>query len=153
MKLSILPNENVKSFYENGVKNHNRENAGFDLYCPQDISIPANSIGEINHEIKCEVIWNRIEDDNVAYLLMPRSSISNTPLMMCNSVGLIDAGYRGYIIAKVRNFSNEAFEIKRGTRLFQLVPINSGFGWDSVNMVETLSSSNRGEGGFGSTGK
>lgn len=153
MKLFILPDENVRDFYENGVKNHNRENAGFDLYCPRDISIPANSIGEINHEIKCEVIWKRIEDDNVAYLLMPRSSISNTPLMMCNSIGLIDAGYRGYIIAKVRNFSNEAFEIKRGTRLFQLVPINNGFGWDSVNIVETLSSSNRGEGGFGSTGK
>ena len=84
---------------------------------------------------------------------MPRSSISNTPLMMCNSIGLVDAGYRGYIMAKVRNFSNDPYTITKGTRLFQLVPINNGRGWDKVIITPELSESIRGEGGFGSTGR
>ena len=40
-----------------------------------------------------------------SYYLVPRSSISNTPFIMANSIGIIDAGYRGFIKAKIRNCS------------------------------------------------
>ena len=40
-----------------------------------------------------------------SYMLVPRSSISKTPLRMANSIGIIDAGYRGEIMAAVDNIS------------------------------------------------
>jgi dUTP pyrophosphatase len=52
---------------------------------------------------------------------MPRSSISKTPLIMKNSVGLIDAGYLGNIKAPLYNTSSEPFYITRGQRYVQLV--------------------------------
>lgn len=84
------------------------------------------------------------------YWLVPRSSISNTPLRMSNSIGLIDAKYRGYIMAKVDNLSEHSYHIAKGTRLFQLVgPTLEPITFELVNQ---LSDTSRGEGGFGSTG-
>jgi len=81
---------------------------------------------------------------------MPRSSISKTPLRLSNSIALIDAGYRGEIMAAVDNIKDDIFYIKKGQRLFQLVsmdgsPIN-------LELVNELTQTTRGEGGFGSTG-
>ena len=45
---------------------------------------------------------------------------SRTPLRLSNSVGIIDAGYRGDICAIVDNIKTESFRIDRGTRLFQI---------------------------------
>lgn len=149
MKLLIKPDNIANEFYKNYVKDE-RNDCGYDVYVTEDITINPFMVGTINFSIKCEAIN---ENENVAYLLMPRSSISNTPLHMCNSIGLVDAGYRGYLMAKIRNISTEPYSITRGTRLFQLVPINNGKGWDQVVIIEELSESIRGEGGFGSTGK
>ena len=82
---------------------------------------------------------------------MPRSSISKTPLRLCNSIGLIDAGYRGEIIAAVDNIKKESYKINVGERLFQLVAMNGS----KINfeLVSKLTETDRGTGGFGSTGK
>jgi dUTP pyrophosphatase len=81
---------------------------------------------------------------------MPRSSIAKTPLRLSNSIGLIDAGYRGEIMAAVDNIKNEAFTVTPGQRLFQLVAMDgSPIHFD---IVDALSDSSRGMGGFGSTG-
>ena len=82
---------------------------------------------------------------------MPRSSIAKTPLRLCNSIGLIDAGYRGEIKAVVDNIKSELYIVEKGQRLFQLVamdgsPIN-------FQLVDELTETTRGEDGFGSTGK
>ena len=82
---------------------------------------------------------------------MPRSSIVKTPLRLCNSIGLIDAGYRGEIMAVVDNIKSELYTVEKGQRLFQLVamdgsPIN-------FQLVDELTETTRGEDGFGSTGK
>ena len=70
---------------------------------------------------------------------------------MANSVGIIDHGYRGNIMAKVLNTSNEPYQVKKGERLFQLcMPTLVPFG---VRFVDQLDVTERGEGGFGSTGK
>ena len=84
-------------------------------------------------------------------MLMPRSSIAKTPLRLSNSIGLIDAGYRGEIMAAVDNIKNIPFALEVGQRLFQLV----GMDGSEINfeLVEKLSTSSRGSGGFGSTGK
>jgi dUTP pyrophosphatase len=94
---------------------------------------------------------NRIPVEDKAYRLVPRSSIYKTPLRLSNSEGIIDASYRGQIIAKVDNLSPYDYHIKRGDRLFQLVapdltPIR-------FTIVDTLDETERGSCGFGSTGK
>jgi len=82
--------------------------------------------------------------------LYPRSSISKTPLRLANSIGIIDSGYRGNIMAAVDNISDEPYQVQKGQRLFQicgryLEPIE-------LQLVEELSDTERGNGGFGSTG-
>ena len=81
---------------------------------------------------------------------MPRSSISKTPIRLCNSVGLIDAGYRGEIMAAVDNIKQEDYTISVGQRLFQIVAMDGSP--LSFELVDELSSTSRGAGGFGSTG-
>ena len=75
---------------------------------------------------------------------------SRTPLRLANSVGIIDAGYRGDICAIVDNIKTESFRIDQGTRLFQICAGNlEHIEYDIVNQ---LSTSSRGGCGFGSTG-
>jgi dUTPase len=72
-------------------------------------------------------------------------------LRMSNSVGIIDAGYRGNIMAALDNHSDEPYVIKKGTRLFQICcPILSQI---NMKVVDELSDTSRDTGGFGSTGK
>lgn len=85
-----------------------------------------------------------------SYFLMPRSSIAKTPLMLANSIGLIDAGYRGQLMAAVRNMSNKPFMIQKGTSLFQVV--DGAAKPMKVKVVNELDETSRGAGGFGSTG-
>jgi len=91
-------------------------------------------------------------------LLLPRSSLSGSPFRLANSIGLIDMGYRGNVLAKVDIIRNidQRLEIPRGTRYFQLCR-NNFMPWSQVNIVEyedmlPPAPDNRGEGGFGSTG-
>ena len=94
-------------------------------------------------------------EKNVSYYLYARSSIYKTPLILANSVGIIDAGYRGEIMGAFRYIprsdSDEEYTVKRGTRLLQICSRDlSPF---SFSVVDELSETRRGEGGFGSTGK
>ena len=83
-------------------------------------------------------------------LLFPRSSIANKSLLLCNAVGVVDAGYRGEIMGKMRSTTDVVPAIyKPGERFAQLViiPIAS----ITISEVAELSQSERGEGGFGSS--
>jgi len=91
----------------------------------------------------------QLEKSNCSYYLYPRSSISKTPLRMSNSTGIIDAGYRGNIIAKLDNISNEEYKIEKGTRLFQIC--SPSLDEIELKVVDKLSITTRGTGGFGST--
>tara|TARA_Y100001963_G_C6739368_1_gene428110 strand:+ start:1088 stop:1522 length:435 start_codon:yes stop_codon:yes gene_type:complete len=88
-------------------------------------------------------------------LLYPRSSISKTGLALCNSVGVIDSGYRGEIMLKYRFFRNlkiwNGNSPKIGDRVGQIMIIPH----PKVEFIEVneLSNSDRGTGGFGSTGE
>lgn len=90
--------------------------------------------------------------DGHAGLVLPRSGLaSREGLTLANSPGLIDAGYRGEVTCAVVNLDRELpVSIKRGDRIAQLVIV-------PVPLVEPvwaeeLPPSQRGEGGFGSTG-
>ena len=145
MFLKIKPfNSSIREMYENHGYFHYGD-AGLDLFIVQEQVINPGQTARIRLGISCENL------DNKSYFLIPRSSISKTPLRMCNSIGLIDAGYRGEIMAAVDNIKNETYQLDIGQRLFQLVAMDGSL--ISFELVSDLSNSERGAGGFGSTGK
>lgn len=141
--------------------------AGLDLFCVEDLVVPARAYSvkmplgvsmeafypyvmtftnTRTHSTRCEP-----RRKPTAFYLYPRSSTgSKTPIRLSNSVGVIDAGYRGPLMAILDNVSDEPFTMKKGERYFQvcspdLCPI-------TFELVEELSDTSRGDGGFGSTG-
>jgi dUTP pyrophosphatase len=149
----------IRKLYENQQRTH-KGDAGIDLYNSKNISL-TNRVGysqyNIDFMIQCQVVKNYLDEKNnieksvdCSYMLVPRSSIVKTPFRMSNSIGIIDAGYRGNIMAFVDKLESSDI-LREGDRLFQIVlpnlkPI------DRIEIVKELSSSSRGDGGFGSTG-
>ena len=145
MKLLIKPlNNKAKQKYKNHNHYH-KGDAGLDLYIIETETILPGETKLIHLGISCE------PEDGKAYYLFPRSSISKTPLRLSNSIGLIDGGYRGEIMASCDNIKDYAYEVKEGDRLFQLVAADSSEIY--FDIVDTISDTTRGSGGFGSTGK
>lgn len=85
-------------------------------------------------------------------LIFPRSSVRNVPLIMSNSVGVIDSGYRGEIMVTFNLTREEWFDdlYKVGDRIAQLVIMPVPL--VQFVEVEELSETERGTGGHGSTG-
>ena len=87
------------------------------------------------------------------YRLVPRSSIYKTGYMMANSEGIIDRTYRGVLKAPVVLVSKTTNPgMWAGNRYFQIVAPDLGWIY-AVRIVDALPSTERGDGGFGSTGK
>ncbi len=84
--------------------------------------------------------------------IRPRSGLAlKHGITMLNTPGTIDADYRGEVKVLAINLGDESFEIGHGDRIAQMViaPVTRGV----VTAVDELPDSERGEGGFGSTGK
>jgi len=171
--------ESLKNIYANASINHNNKlvtqssyiDAGFDLYCPNDLSFfgirhnNKNPLNKIDFNICCsaQIITDLGKIFNTGYYLYPRSSIVKTKLRLSNSTGIIDAGYRGHLIGIFDvvnihpNQSNEVPDLKifKNDRYLQicapnLVPIIV----EIVNSIDELGNQTiRGSGGFGSTGR
>ena len=150
-ELEICPlNEQVARFYEN-VTDLPKDNAGFDMYSMETISI-YETPEFIKFGLKMRLL-KVVEDEKIDshYWLVPRSSIYKTGLIMANSVGVIDASYRGEVKAPVWSMTGTS-KVNMGDRLFQVVAPDMG--WiKNIRIVESLPDTDRGEGGFGSTGK
>jgi len=206
LKLKIVHPE-LNGLYEDHGPCH-RGDSGVDLFCPEDVEVKCGETKLVDLGVQCEML------DAVggaqSFYLHPRSSLgTKTPLIMANSAGVIDAGYRGNLMACVKYVPTTedlmrvahmplqavqsvitcvpttedlmrvahmplqavqsviktqqeqggdvdalelpTFTIKAGTRLFQICapsldPV-------VVHVVDQLSESDRGAGGFGSTGQ
>jgi dUTP pyrophosphatase len=134
--------------------------SGIDLYVPFDYTHPGSSTRttyKLDHNIICWMTVESVFDGTPvstpsSYYLYPRSSIVNTPFRLANSVGIIDAGYRGHIIAALDCVSENPFEIKQFTRLVQICAPN--LSPVRLQLHDKLDEpTERGTGGFGSTGK
>ena len=93
-----------------------------------------------------------IADPNVAALVLPRSGLgSKHGIVLGNLVGLIDSDYQGPLLVSCWNRSDRSFTIAPGDRIAQLilVPILHA----RFQVVDSFAVSERGAGGFGSTGK
>ena len=84
-------------------------------------------------------------------LAVPRSSNSKKDLLLTNSVGVIDSGYRGEVIAVFKKTKYLAEAYKVGERFAQLVILP--YPEIELEEAEELSVTERGTGGYGSTGK
>lgn len=173
--LKIKPlNPEVEEIYNKTKLQFHEGDAGFDLIIPRNYN-PSDLLHQrnldypgyennyqlcIDFEISCELLREiNGQNKNASYMLVPRSSIVKSPFRQANSVGIIDAGYRGSIKAVVdvdRNYAEWCITQKqsllvKGTRLFQLIrgDLDS---FNEVQIVSHLSETSRGSGGFGSTG-
>ena len=145
-------------------KNNPHKDSGFDLYIPvEDVAVKINP-GEtkiIGLGIKAELReiiqdpFNKESNDTFKaprpYFLYPRSSISKRGLIMVNSVGIIDSGYRGELKVALHNITDKSVIINPMDRLVQICMPNLSTDY-VVEIVNELDDTKRGSGGFGSTG-
>ena len=168
--------DHLRDMYRNAALAHNNKlltnmqhiDAGFDLFAPETIEFfgpgwPQKSpVNKLDFKICCAA---RMHADtgknyNTGYYMHPRSSLSKTQLRLANSTGIVDAGYRGHLIGMfdVVNSppnSQSSYSGMKCDRYLQicapgLVPI-------VVEIVDSLrdlgDETERGAGGFGSTGR
>jgi dUTP pyrophosphatase len=103
-------------------------------------------------ETKLVPLGFAVEMGQQAGLLLPRSGLGNKGLILGNTIGLIDPSYRGELKASLwnRNLEGEPFVINYGDKVCQFMVIY--FVIDDPVEVSELSTTTRGEGGFGSSG-
>ena len=90
--------------------------------------------------------------EDVALLIYPRSGLSTKfGVSLANCVGVVDSDYRGEWFIPLINHGKAPFTVEHGMRIAQLVPTKVLF--PDIEVSETLSETDRGEGGFGSTGR
>lgn len=135
----------VKKLNENAVipKYSKDGDAGLDLI--------ATSVSQTDLQITYGTGISMEIPNGYVGLVFPRSSIRKYDLSLSNSVGVIDSGYRGELMAtfNLKNPYSEIYEV--GDRIAQIMIIP----YPKIKFVESneLSDSDRGDGGFGSTGK
>ena len=144
-------NKHLAKLYSTHTHYHEGD-SGIDLFFPEDVVFDKPGDKKIiDLQISCEMKTSK--GRGTSYYLYPRSSIAKTDLQLVNSVGIIDAEYRGTIKVALRRVSGTTDKqaiIKAGERLVQicgptLEPIK-------LQVVQSLTSSGRGSGGLGSTG-
>ena len=159
-------------YHNTKIFNNDYPDAGFDIFNPvrKEINYSnqplatsfsgnnMNTVNKINFSIECSAqMISNSKTFNTGYYMYPRSSLSKTKLRLANSVGIIDSGYRGNLIGMfdlINMKTNETYVVDKYDRLVQicapgLVPI-------VVEIVDTFeqlgTQTERGTGGFGSTG-
>ena len=159
--------EELKNKYINAANEHNNKifnspnfiDAGFDLFAPLQMNCSCDKVNKLDLNVVCSatMFTETGKSFNTGYYMFPRSSISKTSLRLANSTGIIDAGYRGHLMGMfdVIRYNSDDFCVKKFDRYLQicapeLVPI-------VVNVVDSLEElgeqTERGQGGFGSTGR
>jgi dUTP pyrophosphatase len=120
--------------------------AGLDLYAVEEAVLAPGERASIGTGVAVEI------PDGQAGLVLPRSGLAaRHGITLVNAPGLIDSGYRGEIRVLLLNTdSEEAFTVARGERIAQLVLVRVQT--PDVVEVDELALSERGAGGFGSSG-
>lgn len=123
--------------------------AGYDLFAclDEDIIILPGEIKKIPLKIAME-----ISDMNTVGLIYARSSLGTRfGVSPANCVGVIDSDYRGEVSVSLINHGKEPYKVCHGDRIAQLVL--TAVHTPRIVEADTLSETDRGEGGFGSTGR
>lgn len=123
--------------------------AGYDLFAC--IEQPYTLKSHTTFKVPTGIAVSMPRDDMVGLLFSRSSMGTNYNITIPNSVGVIDSDYRGEIFVSLHNFSDNDYTINPMDRIAQIVflPIFSV----DFNLVDSLDKTQRGEGGFGSSGK
>jgi hypothetical protein len=178
LKIFIDSTDNkLKNMYSAAVYRHNNKlldnshhiDAGFDLYAPKDDDTNCDNpdnidnntlhffgpVNKLDFKVCCsaKMFTDTGKSFNTGYYMYPRSSLSKTKLRLANATGIIDAGYRGHLIGMFDVITDhEGCSFDRYLQICApgLVPI-------IVEIVESMDElgdeTERGKGGFGSTGR
>lgn len=117
--------------------------AGFDLKTPWKIVIPPKSAGIIPTGVHIQIPFGYVG------FLKSKSGLNVKNGILCE--GVVDSGYTGGIVAKLYNHSNEEKVFEKGDKITQIVilPIPDV----EMELVDRLEDTERGNGGFGSSGR
>lgn len=121
--------------------------AGADLRADLDgarRTVLPRTVAFINTGVRCEI------PEGYVGFVFARSSMAGRGLMLANGVGVIDSGYTGEILVPLLNAGGVPSDVLRGERIAQLVIVPCML--PKFEQVESLGDTERGEGGFGSTG-
>lgn len=122
---------------------HNTD-AGYDLQTPVDFTVPANGHASVDLGIHFEIPHGYYGQ------LFSKSGLNFKHDVVCLG-GTIDESYRGSIAVKLYNFSAVDYQFCRGDKIVQMVIMP--YAAPIVKLVDHLSSTDRGNSGFGSTGR
>jgi dUTPase len=157
-RLELLVTEAGAPFYPKvgTVEYLTKENAGYDVRVVENVT-PNTEARLVPLGIKARML--RFDDDGSGvsvgvdshFTLEPRSSIYRSGFMMANGRGVIDMSYRGELMAPLVSVGTVFKSVEAGTRLFQILAPGMGYIHEVV-YVDSLPTTVRGEGGFGSTG-
>jgi dUTP pyrophosphatase len=140
MKINIKLDKGVKM----PIKAHEHD-AGFDLIAVSKKYDTQYGFINYNTGISMEI------PEGYVGLIFPRSSISKTRLTLSNSVGVIDSTYRGNISFRFKRANSGLKEYNIGDKIGQLVIMKLPL--FEFKQVDKLNETNRGSGGYGSTGE
>jgi dUTP pyrophosphatase len=125
--------------------------AGLDLrafFDGEELDIPPGGTVFVDSGLR---VW--IKDPNYAGFMYPRSGTGTKGLVLGNGTGIIDADYQGPLkICLYNRLRDSSIRIKNGDRVAQLVIAPVATGYDLVEVAEFTDTTERGTGGFGSTG-
>ena len=118
--------------------------AGMDLRTPKTVRVPAHSSAIIDTGVHIQI------PNNFVVFLKSKSGLNVKHGIL--SEGVIDCGYTGSIVVKLYNHSDTDYVFQKGDKITQLVILPCATGV-LLEQVESFDETERGDGGFGSTGK
>lgn len=141
MKIKPLVNNFIKPEYKRDLS------GGLDIYFQTDVILNPNQVNKIPLGFAAEV------PEGCVALLLPRSSTGIKGIGLRNTVGVIDADYRGEWLAFITldSICDKPITFKRGERALQALIVP--FFRVAIELTDTLSETGRGDTGFGGTGK
>lgn len=125
-------------------KKAHKEDAGFDLFTPDDICVPAGEERTVSIGVHVEIPYG------YAGFIKTKSGINVN--RSCTTEGVIDCGYAGEIKVLIRNHGPHPQYFDAGDKIAQLCLVKISEDSD-VEIVKKIAAGERGNGGFGSTGK
>lgn len=120
-----------------------KTDAGFDLRTPRDVYLRGHDTVDIDTGVHIQL------PPGTAGLMVAKSGLNVNYSIL--STGLIDEGYTGSIHVNLYNHSAEPYHFQRGDKISQLVILNVRH--EPIELCNQLDESERGENGFGSTGR